>query len=172
MKKRILALLSVLLVAILITSPVSAGPGIGLSGVQFSLGSLIANGTVKGLGNTDVVMVLDASGIPVITCTNYGGSSVPGQSSPKVSASGNQFLDGDSPVRKNGRSPFDVETIDPQSIPWDQAGCPNANWTGHIDFIFWTDATISVLDATTGALQLKQNYNCTTTRTSVSCTPL
>src|SRR6266508_1279348 len=108
MKKRILALLSVLLVAILITSPVSAGPGIGLSGVQFSLGSLIANGTVKGLGNTDVVMVLDASGIPVITCTNYGGSSVPGQSSPKVSASGNQFLDGDSPVRKNGRSPFDV----------------------------------------------------------------
>ncbi len=172
MKKRILALLSVLLVAILITSPVSAGPGIGLSGVQFSLGSLIANGTVKGLGNTDVVMVLDASGIPVITCTNYGGSSVPGQSSPKVSASGNQFLDGDSPVRKNGRSPFDVETIDPQSIPWDQAGCPNANWTGHIDFIFWTDATISVLDATMGALQLKQNYNCTTTRTSVSCTPL
>jgi len=172
MKKKILSLLSALLVASLLTSPALARPGIGLSGVQFSLGSLIASGDIKGLGNTDVTMVLDAIGIPVITCFNNGGSQVPGQSSPKISASGNQFLDGDSPVRKNGKSPFDVETVDPESIPWDQAGCPNSNWLGHIDFIFWTDATISVYDTATGVLELRQFYKCMTTRDpdSVSCT--
>jgi hypothetical protein len=85
MKKNILSFLSALLIATFLTSPVSAGPGIRLSGVQFSLGSLIASGFASGLGNTDVTVVLDASGIPAITCTNNGGNDVPGQSSPKVS---------------------------------------------------------------------------------------
>ncbi len=171
MKKRILFLLSVLLVTALLASPVSAGGGVGLTRVQFSLGSLIATGDVKGIGNTDVTMVLDASGTPLITCINNGDNSVPGQSSPKVSASGSQLLNGNDPLRKNGKAAFFTETDDPETLSWDVAGCPNSNWTGHIDFIFWTDATISVLDTSTQALLLKQAYTCTTTRTSVSCTP-
>src|SRR5690349_739946 len=171
MKKKLLPLLSVLLIVILMATPVSAGGAVKLSSVNFSLGSLIANGTLTGLGRTDVTVVLDASGIPAITCSNPGGNAVPGQSSPRVSASGNQLLDGDSAIRKNGKSPFGVETDDPETIPWNQAGCPNANWTGHIDFIFWTDATITVLDAGTQALLLKRDYKCTTTLTSVSCVP-
>ena len=171
MKKKLLPLLSVLLIVILMATPVSAGGAVKLSSVNFSLGSLIANGTLTGLGRTDVTVVLDASGIPAITCSNSGGNAVPGQSSPRVSASGNQLLDGDSSIRKNGKSPFGVETDDPETIPWNQAGCPNANWTGHIDFIFWTDATITVLDANTQALLLKRDYKCTTTLTSVSCVP-
>lgn len=171
MPKRFLSFLSVLLVVIFLTTPASAGGNVRLSGIQFQLGSLIANGTLSGLGNTDVSVVLDASGIPAITCTNYGGNQVPGQSYPNVSASGNQLLDGDSAVRKNGKSPFGVETVDPETLPWDEAGCPNSNWTGHIDFIFWTDATISVYDANTQALLLKRDYSCTTTLTTVSCTP-
>jgi len=170
MKRKLYSLVSVLVVLMVMVTPVSAGGAVKLSRVTFSLGSLIANGTLTGLGNTDVSVVIDASGIPAITCVNFGGSQVPGQSFPKVSASGNQFLDGDD-VSKNGRSPFGVETVDPESISWDQAGCPNANWTGHIDFIFWTNASISVIDASTQALLLKQDYVCTTTRTSVSCTP-
>jgi hypothetical protein len=117
-----------------------------------------------GLGNADVTIVLDASGIPAITCTNYGGNDVPGQSYPKVSAVGQQTLDGDDPIRKNGRSPFLTETDDPETIPWDEAGCPNSNWTAHIDFIFWTNATISVYDTATSVLLLTQNYTCATTR--------
>ncbi len=171
MKKKFLSILSIFLIAAFLTSPVSAGPGIKLSGVGFSLGSLIAKGTLTGLGNQDVSVVIDASGIPAISCINNGGNTVPGQSSPRVSASGNQFLDGDSPVRKNGKSPFGVETEDPEFIPWNEAGCPNAQWIGHIDFIFWTDATISIYDAATQVLQLKRDYKCTTTLTSVSCTP-
>jgi len=172
MKKKILSLLTVFLVVTLFTSTVSAGGAVKLSGVQFSLGSLIAKGFAGGLGNTDVTVVLDASGIPVITCTNHGGSDVPGQSSPKVSASGQQGLLGSDPLRKNGKSPFDVET-DESSVTWDQAGCPNPNWTARIDFIFWTNATISVHDTATNVLLTSQNYICTTTRfpATVSCTP-
>jgi hypothetical protein len=171
MKKKIFSLWSVLLMVILLVTPVSAGGAVKLSSVRFSLGSLIAAGTLTGLGNTDVSVVIDASGFPVVSCINSGGNRVPGQSFPMVSASGDQFLDGDSSIRKNGKSPFDVETVDPEFIPWDQAGCPNVNWMGHIDFIFWTDATISIFDASTQALLLQRDYSCTTTMTSVTCTP-
>ena len=176
MKKKILSVLSALLVSVFLTTSALAGASIKLSSVTFSLGSLIANGTLTGLGRTDVTVVLDASGVPVITCTNNGSNDVRGQSSPKVSASGEQSLLGNDPIRKNGKSPFDVETTDPDVIAWDAAGCPNANWTGHVDFIYWTDATISVYDTATyspSAQPLTQrNYTCTTTRfpASVSCT--
>lgn len=171
MNKRVLSLLSGLLMAAVVFSTVFAGGGVKLSSVTFSLGSLIAKGAISGIGNTDVSMILDASGIPAIVCTNGGGNQVPGQSSPKVSAEGTQTLLGNDPVRKNGKSPFGVETNPPAPLTWDQAGCPNSNWTAQIVFVYWTNATISVYDLTTGALILKQNYVCTTTDTSVSCTP-
>lgn len=171
MKKKIYSLLSVFVVVMAMVAPVSAGGAVKLSSVSFRLGSLIADGTLTGLGRTDVSVVIEASGIPAITCNNLGGNQVPGQSYPKVSASGTQILDGDSPVRKNGKSPFGVETVDPETIPWDEAGCPNANWTGHIDFIYWTDASISVYNASTQALLLKKDYACTTSLLSVACTP-
>lgn len=171
MNKRLFSALAVLLIATLMTSTVYAGGAVKLSGVSFSLGSLIAKGYASGLGSTDVTVVLDASGIPAITCTNYGGNDVPGQSYPKVSATGQQTLLGNDPIRKNGKAPFFTETNDPTTIAWDAAGCPNSNWTAHIDFIFWTNATISIYSTSTGTLLQKQNYTCTTTRNpaSVSC---
>ena len=174
MKNKISSVLIATLLVILMVSPASAGPGIGLSGVKFSLGSLIADGVLSKLGNTDVNVVLDAGGIPAITCTNHGGNAVPGQSYPKVNASGQESLLGNSSVRKNGKSPFNVETVDPVSLPWDAAGCPNANWSAHIDFIYWTNATISIYDIATNTLQVQQSYVCTTTRSpaNVSCTPV
>jgi len=172
MKKKLYIVMTMVLIAMLAATPVFARGAIKLSSVTFDLGSLIAKGYAGGLGNTDVTIVLDASGIPATTCTNYGGNDVPGQSYPKVSASGQQTLLGNDPIRKNGKSPFFTETKDPETIAWDAAGCPNSNWTAHVDFIFWTDAVISVYDATTGALLETQSYTCTTTRepASVSCT--
>jgi hypothetical protein len=174
MKKRLSTVLAVLLVITLATSTVSAGGAVKLSGLSFSLGSLIATGYASGLGNTDVTVVLDASGIPAVTCTNYGGNDVPGQSYPKVSATGRQTLLGDDPVRKNGKSAFFTETDDPETLSWDAAGCPNSNWTGRIDFIFWTDATISVYSTSTGTLLASQDFTCTTTRypAGVTCSPV
>jgi hypothetical protein len=172
MKKRVFSLLLSALLVLLMVSPASAGPGIGLKGVSFSIGSLIADGVLTRLGRTDVYVVLDASGFPAISCINPGGHAVPGHSYPKVSAAGEQTALGNSPIRKNGRSPFSVETEDPVSLPWNVAGCPNANWSGRIDFIYWTNATISVYDIATNTLQVRQDYTCTTTRSpaSVRCT--
>ncbi len=168
MNKKFLSIASAVLVAVLVFSTAYAG-GIKLSGVSFSLGSLISNGSISGIGNTDVQMVLTASGIPAVTCYNNGSNPVPGQSSPKVTASGSENLLGTDAVRKNGKSPFGVETNPPAPLTWDQAGCPNSNWTAVITFVYWTNATITIYDLSTGALLLTQNYVCQTTLTSVSC---
>ena len=170
MKKRIISVAASALIAVLMFTNAFAGGGIKFS-ASFSLGSLIAKGTVSGIGNTNVTMVLDASGIPVINCINNGGNQVPGQSSPNVSARGSVLLPGDSAVRKNGKSPYGVETRPPAPLTWQQAGCPNSNWTAQITFVYWTNAIISVYDTGTGALLARQNYACKTTLTSVSCTP-
>jgi hypothetical protein len=171
MKKRILSLLSTLLMMALLTSPVSAGRGIGFS-ATFSLGSLIGQGTATGVGQTDVTFELKASGPADITCTNNGTNSVPGQSSPRISATGRQNVLGSDPRTKNGRTPFRTETDDPETVAWDVAGCPNPHWTGHVDFIYWENATISVYATDTGAFLIKHDYICTTTRfpATVSCT--
>jgi hypothetical protein len=176
MKRNLFSVLAVLLMAALLTSPVSAGRGIGFSSVNFSLGSLIADGFVTGLGKTDVTIVLDASGERAeVSCINNGGTIVPGQSSPRVQAVGVDNLAGDDQTRKNGKAPFTTETSD--FIPWDVAGCPNSNWVGHIDFVFWTEATLTVhvgFNNPDGAILASQSYTCVTTRNpdSVSCTPV
>jgi len=57
-----------------------------------------------------------------------------------------------------------------------EGGCPNNNWRANIDFVFWTDATITVTDPSTdpATVLLQQYYTCVTTRDpdSVSCTPV
>jgi hypothetical protein len=170
MKKRIFSLLSVLLAVTLLASPVSAGRGIGFSSVQFSLGSLIASGFVVRLGPTDVIVDLEASGQPAVTCTNQGSNPAPGQNPPSISASGAQALQ---ERTKNGKAPFDVEVSPPETVPGLQGGCPNNNWTAHIDFVFWDHATLTV-KTLAGDELFKQDYVCTTTRfpPTVSCTPV
>lgn len=175
MRKKILSILSAILITVLVTSTAGAGGTIKLGNVNFALGSLIATGnvTVAGFGKIDVTLVLDASGIPAITCTNHGSNDVPGQSSPKITASGQVTLPGDKPIWKNGKSPFDVTAEEPETIDWEAAGCPNSNWTARVDFVFWTNAVISVYDTATWTLLKQQKYVCTTTRepASVTCTP-
>lgn len=202
MKRKLISILAALIAVNLITSTVFAG-AIKLSSITFSLGSdstggvssngmlamisaentlafpppLIASGFLTGLGFQDVNVVIDASGIPVITCTNYGMNAVPGQSYPKVSASGQQNLDGGNTSKKNGKSPFQVGTEPPPALTWEDAGCPNSNWTAQIDYILWTDATITVFDINDVNLEnplAGQSFTCVTTRypQSVTCTPV
>jgi hypothetical protein len=172
MKKKLYTVLTLALILILSTSTVSAA-GFKLS-AGFKLGSLIADGYAYGLGNTDVTIQLDASGIPLITCTNQGGTQAPGQNPPKVSASGNEFLNHND-YTKNGRSAFNVETSEPQpGLSAKKMGCPSNTWTASIDFVFWTNATISMFDTATGTLLFKQDYTCVTTHNpdSITCTPV
>lgn len=174
MKKRLISILAVFLVSVLVASTVAAGGNVKLSGVQFSLSSLVAGGYASGLGNTDVTVVLDATGLPDVSCTNNGDNMAPGQNPPKITASGAQFLIHQTYTR-NGRSPFLVETEEPQpGLSATQLGCPNDNWTASIDFVYWTEAILSVYDTASGELLARQNYTCVTTRypASVTCTPV
>ena len=171
MKKKILSLLiTVLLVTTLMTSTVSAGGNVGLRSVQFSLGSLDVTGTLTGLGGykDGVVAELTASGTPVVTCTSRGGNKAPGQNPSQVLASGVQLI---TKIFKNGTALVDVKAE--PTLTGIQGGCPNDNWTANIDFVYWTNATITVMDPSTDpdTVLLQQNYTCVTTRDpdSVSC---
>jgi hypothetical protein len=171
MKKKILSILTILLVASMMISPVSAGGNVGFSHAEFSLGSLDVTGTLTGLGGyaEGVIVELTASGTPVVTCTSRGGNNAPGQNPSQVSASGAQLI---TQIFKNGTAPVDV-SAEP-TLTGTQGGCPNNNWTANIDFVYWTNATITVTDPSTDpdTVLLQQNYTCVTTRDpdSVSCT--
>ena len=174
MKKKIPSILTVLLVTMLTTSTVAAGSNVKLSGMQFSLRSLVASGFVSGLGNDNVAVVLYAAGIPDVTCTNNGGNQAARQNPPRVSASGTQYLVHETYTR-NGRSPFSVETEEPQpGLTAEELGCPSDAWTASIDFVYWTDAIISVYDTATNDLLAQQIFTCVTARNpaSVSCIPV
>ncbi len=185
MRKYLLPMLIGLLAIALIAPPLFAG-GIKLSGVSFSLGSLKADGYVSGLGTQDVNVILSASGSPQVICQNHGGNQAPGQNPPKVSASGSDFLPGNSTLRKNGKAPFADEAmwnnnqtlVD--SVHASQWGCQNDNWTAYVGpFVFWDKANITVTDTSTPPTILNtQDYSCVTTAAtstasaSVSCTPV
>lgn len=173
MLRKLISILSMLVVISFVTTSVFAG-NVSIRRVSFSLGSLIADGTLVGLGNQDVTVILDATGIPVVTCTNPGGAQAPGQNPPKVSATGTQFLVHNT-YTKNGTSPFNVETQQQtDGLTAKHLGCPSNKWTAEIVFVFWTNATIIVrAGSVTGPILLQQNFVCTTTRTppSVTCTP-
>jgi len=171
MKKKIPSILTVLLVTMFTASTVAASGNVKLSGLEFSLSSLVASGFASGLGNDDVTVVLYAAGIPDVTCTNNGGNQAARQNPPRVSASGTQYLIHQN-YTKNGRSPFSVETEEPQpGLTAEELGCPNDAWTASIDFVYWAEATISVYATATNALLTQQTFTCVTTRypASVSC---
>jgi hypothetical protein len=172
MKKKFLAIFSAFLASMLLTTSALAGGAVKLSSATFSLGSLIAKGTLLGLGNSNTyVVVLEASGPADITCINSGTNRVPGQSSPRISAIGQQLLSRDNGQLRNGKSDFDVETAPPEPVIWFEAGCPNANWVGQVDFVYWNEATIRVINTATQDVLLEAPFVCTTTRVpaSVSC---
>jgi len=167
MKRRSISIAIALFAAILLTSTVFAG-AIKFSNIEFRLGSFIVDGLAYGLGGTDWLVEVEASGYASVICTNHGSNDVPGQSSPHVDSSGTDVLQSDSPFVKKGKSPFTViavpeEELDPH-ISWDAGGCPNPNWTARIDFVYWETATISVKDPITRETIKTFNYNCTTTR--------
>jgi hypothetical protein len=81
---------------------------------------LRVTGTIAGLGNEDIDVVVDAEGIATVQCRNPGGNVAPGQDT-EVDVSGTA---NDIQV-KNGRATFTVITAEPTV---GSEACPNRQW--------------------------------------------
>jgi hypothetical protein len=99
-------------------------------------------GTLAGLGNADVKIILDFPNATATTiCANPQGQQSPGQNpAAPVDATGSAFV----PGPKNGTLSFTVTTAPPQAPAWDVAGCPNSKWTVSIDNVTFGTGTITI----------------------------
>lgn len=167
-RQKFLTVLSVLVAISVSVIPVFADEVIFNGPVFFSLGSLIAQGSLAGLGHRDVTVILDASGTPAVTCTDQAGHQIAGRNPQPVSAHGEQNLF--SRNYAHGTSPFRVETGQPQPQSAVKLGCPAASWTAQITFVYWSSAVITVQETATHQTLLQGKFACHTTQNSVSCT--
>ena len=98
--------------------------------------TLTASGSVAGLGNEDVTVLLNAQGSATIVCSNPAGNVAPGQTK-DVNVSGSQTITD----VKNGRVDFKVTTAEP-TAPAD--ACPNPKWTASVTDVKFNSATLIV----------------------------
>jgi hypothetical protein len=112
-----------------------------------------ATGSVAGLGNQNIDVVLTATGTADITCGNPGNNpDVPGQRQ-EIDVSGTQT---DIEV-KNGRAFFNVLTEAPTADPAEV--CPSARWTATVTDVEFTSATITVIQPSgSGNVVLEETF--------------
>ena len=163
MKKKLLTIWMVLLIAMLAISPVYAG---GVK-VGFSSGSLIADGDGFGFSSYDLVMLtLDAKGYAHVSCIDPGdnGNVVPGQNPiVAIDSQATGYVTSD----KNGKFPVHLE-VQPVVSPA-EAGCANNNWIVQIDWVDWYWAAITITEVSTGNTLWYKEYACMSTPTTVDC---
>ena len=104
--------------------------------------TLIADGELSGLGNGDVMITIEATADVTSTCTNQGGNQAPGQNPAPITVIGSTAIPEEEV--KNGNTPFEVETIEPEVIIPGAPDCPNPNWTEAIEDLAFTSAIITV----------------------------
>ena len=171
MKKKLYSVFAALLMAALLVS----GAGAGGVSIGSRLGSLIIDVTAWGLpNNTDYTFTINASGIASAVCTNNGGNQAPGQNYPRVNASdANKITPKD--ILKGGKVITSLEAIPyleehPNDISAVDAGCPNANWSATVDFVYWQSLQLAITATATGQTTTYL-YSCVTTRTGPNSTP-
>ena len=170
MRRKPITIASILLIMMLTVTSTFAIT-IRLSSVDFRLGSLIADGTVKGLSkNQTVTIVLDAKGTAKVVCIKddddddeaYAHAAAAAHELP-ISARGSERIKANS----KGVGEFEVETKDPKLTPA-QAGCPHGDdWEVKILSESWTSAVITVKEGSTELL--KQSFSCKTSGSDVDC---
>jgi hypothetical protein len=112
--------------------------------------TLNASGSVAGLGNEDVTVILNAQGTATLICTNPGGNVAPGQTR-DVNVSGSQTITD----VKNGRVNFNVTTVAPEA-PAD--ACPNPQWTPSVTDVDFNSATLIVQQGGEDVLTVTETF--------------
>jgi hypothetical protein len=106
--------------------------------------TLTGAGSLTGLGNGDVLVIISARANPTANCCNPGGEcKVPGQNPASVTVTGSQSIPASE--IKNGNTPFGVTTNAPTSPVPGAPECPNTSWTESITDMAFTSATITVM---------------------------
>ena len=151
----IIAVLSMLVVALAAVPALAANPHFVVGPTFTDLGTTIrATGSVAGLGNEDVRVVLTATGTAEVECINPAGNRAPGQDQ-TVSVSGEQTI-----TRvENGRVNFAVTAGGAQlSGTPRQVGCPNNKWTPRITDVNFTSATLRIFQGGQQVLTATQTF--------------
>ena len=130
------ALCAVGLVLGLASTASAASPHVGSVMVVDRGTTLNVTGSVAGLGNEDVRVVVTASGTAVVECQNPAGNIISGQSK-TVLVSGAQIIEDPN----NGYVAFNLTTLAPQPPP---SSCPSSQWTPILGDVQFTDADVFV----------------------------
>jgi hypothetical protein len=152
-KLGIIAVLSLLVVALAAVPAIAANPHF-VKGPTFTDNgtSLSASGSVAGLGNGDVTVILTAEGTADLVCENPAGHRAPGQDQ-TIEASGSQSINNP----KNGRINFNVTTKSVQlSGTPKQRGCPNNKWEAIVSNVTFTSATLEIIQG--GKVVLEETF--------------
>jgi hypothetical protein len=106
--------------------------------------TLSASSALAGLGNGDVLVILNASANPTGRCCNPSGEcKVPGQNPAPVQVTGSEAIPASE--IKNGSVNFAVVTEPPTTPIPGAPDCPGSSWTESITNMSFTSATITVL---------------------------
>ena len=108
--------------------------------------TLSSAGSVAGLGNEDLTVVLDATGVASVECINPGGNRAPGQDTNVVTSGTVEDIE-----VKNGRAFFNVTTAEP--FVTGAEACPNPQWTAVVTDVAFTDATLTFFQGGEQVLQ-------------------
>jgi len=112
--------------------------------------TLLMLGSLAGLANADVTILMTATGTPTVLCTNRGGGSAPGQNPGETTVSGTQTIPTNS--IQNGQLFVSLAT-QPPANPDGAVSCPNGNWVATVTDLDFSSATITVIQGGITVLQ-------------------
>jgi hypothetical protein len=139
---RLTKLLAVFTLFLATTVVLAASPHF-VVGPTFALNAnntVTSTGSIAGLGNANIDVVLTAILDVQVLCRNHGGNIAPGQIQ-RTTATGRQ----NAIHPENGRANFSVTTAAPVLVGTaKQLGCPNDGWTTSIGTIAVISATLQV----------------------------
>jgi hypothetical protein len=147
MRHRLVFVLLTVLLALGIATPatLAANPHF-VVGPEITLNpdnTVTATGSVAGLGNQNIDIILTAELSVEVLCRNPGGNIAPGQTQ-QTTVTGEAA---DVKV-ENGRATFSISTeapaLDPDLRP-KQLGCPNNKWTPEIGEVTVESATLQII---------------------------